>query len=105
MVLHLQLSSVYVVGQCPSGQVLGLCGRGASAQMGEEEASLSGWKSILNRGNSECKGPEVQVCLECERKSKEASVTGPQWLRRKNRPEGLRGGNNGGLWRNVATML
>lgn len=43
--------------------------------------------------------------MECERKSKEASVTGPQWLRRKNRPEGLRGGNNGGLWRNVATML
>lgn len=91
MVLHLQLSSVYVVGQCPSGQVLGLCGRGASAQMGEEEASLSGWKSILNRGNSECKGPEVQVCLECERKTKEARVTGPQGLRGKQWARGVKG--------------
>jgi hypothetical protein len=44
---------------------------------GKEEVSHKCiWeKSVLGKGNSQSRGPEVEVCLACLRNSKEARVT------------------------------
>lgn len=38
-------------------------------------------KSILGRGTSQCKGPEVEVCGACLRHSEEVSVPRMKWVK------------------------
>lgn len=53
----------------------------------EDEGKAQGYsKTILGRGNSKCKGPEVGICLECSSNSKAAAtVIKVKWESKKNR--------------------
>lgn len=48
---------------------------------GGDSHTKSRRKSIPGRGNSECKGPGVQVHLSCLKNGKVASVAGVEWVR------------------------
>lgn len=39
------------------------------------------WKIILGKESTKCKFPDVEVSLECLKKSNEASVAGKLWVR------------------------
>ena len=38
-------------------------------------------RSVPDRENSKCKGPEAAVCLACLRNNRESRVAGAQWMR------------------------
>lgn len=47
---------------------------GKETEGGEETSQENSWrKSTPGRGNSQCKGPEVGVCLVCFRKDEEVN--------------------------------